>query len=527
MAMSMRKAGPAAASGPRSRPQLAILENLLAGSARQEGVPRRPALSCARSIQWCALGSFGVALITWMGFLLQFNFAAASLCYLLLIVLQSLSGDFLACCFVSLVALGSLDYFFTSPVLSFRVGHPINILALFCFLATALVITRLVSKVKDRAELSYAQHQKTQQLYEVAQHLLAADPREASGAFLEPFRGAFGVRAACLFDAESSELHVAGNSQFDLQQRTRDAFIRGQNNDDRRHNVFVRCIRVAGRTTGAVGFEGLEDASLTAGPLTALAAALLERTHAVRNASQAAAAAQTEAYRSVILDALAHEFKTPLSTILAAAGALREAASLGPEHLEMAETVEAEAARLGRLTTRLIRTARLEQEEIRPWMELTHFTSVVADAVSQYSRLSGDRRINVLERCLSTDVLADPELLRLAISQLLDNACKYSVAGSPVDLIIAEEDGHISLRVLSTGTPILSSERAHIFNRFYRGMDARRTTAGTGLGLYVARKIAIAHGGDLELDSEPSTDESVSFRMTLPIPEKEPDEFRG
>jgi K+-sensing histidine kinase KdpD len=128
------------------------------------------------------------------------------LCYLLLIVLQSLTGDFPACCFVSLVALGSLDYFFTSPILSFRVGHPVNILALFCFLATALVITRLVSKVRDKAELSYAQHQKTQQLYEVAQHLLAADPREASGAFLEPFRGAFGVRAACLFDAESSEL---------------------------------------------------------------------------------------------------------------------------------------------------------------------------------------------------------------------------------------------------------------------------------------------------------------------------------
>jgi len=468
-----------------------------------------------------------VALITWAGFELQFNFAAASLCYLLLIVLISLTGDFPACCVISLVALGSLDYFFTSPILSFRVGRPVNILALVCFLATALVITRLVSKVRDKAELSYAQHQKTQQLYEVAQHLLAADPREASGAFLEPFRGAFGVRAACLFDAESSELHAAGHSEFDLQQRTRDAFIRGQNNDDARNGVFVRCIRLAGRTTGAVGFEGLEDAALTAGPLTALAAALLERTHAVRNANQAAAAAQTEAYRSVILDALAHEFKTPLSTILAAAGALREAASLGPEHLEMAETVEAEAARLGRLTTRLIRTARLEQEEIRPWMEPTHFGSVVADAVNQYSRMSGDRRINVLERCHTTEVLADRELLRLAISQLVDNACKYSPAGSPVDLIISTQDNRVSLKVLSSGTPILSSERAHIFNRFYRGVDARRMTAGTGLGLYVARKIAIAHGGNLELDCESSTEDSVTFRMTLPIPESEMDDIRG
>lgn len=466
-------------------------------------------------------------MITWAGFRWQFNFAAASLCFLLLIVLESLTGDFPACCVVSLLALGALDYFFTSPILSFRVAQPLSVLALFCFLVTALVITRLVLKVRDKAELSYVQHQKTQQLYEVAQHLLAADPREATGAILEPFLGAFGVRAACLFDAESSELHVAGNSQCELPQKTRDAFIRGQNNDQRQLGVFVRCIRVSGRTTGAVGFEGLEDASLTAGPLTALAAALLERTHAVRNANQAAAAAQTEAYRSVILDALAHEFKTPLSTILAAAGALREAASLGPEHLEMAETVEAEAARLGRLTTRLIRTARLEQEEIRPWMELTHFTSVVAEAVKQYSKLSSDRRINVLERCHSNDVLADPDLLRLAISQLLDNACKYSRPGSPVDLIISKQDGRISLRVMSAGTPILSSERAHIFNRFYRGVHARKMTAGTGLGLYVARKIAIAHGGNLELDSEPSGEETVTFRMTLPIPESEPDDIRA
>jgi two-component system sensor histidine kinase KdpD len=525
LAVSTQNASPAAVSARHLRSDVANREVFEARTKTDAGLRPWDEQPWWRSAQWCALGSLGVAMITLAGFRLGFNFAAASLCYLLLIVLQSLTGDFAACCFVSLVALGSLDYFFTSPILSFRVGHPVNILALCCFLVTALVITRLVSKVRDKAALSWAQHQKTQQLYEVAQHLLAADPREASGShFLEPFRGAFGVRAACLFDAGSSELHVAGDSEFDLPEKTRDAYIRGKNHDDRRLGIFVRCIQMAGRTTGAVGFEGLEDDALTAGPLTALAAALLERTHAVRNANLAAAAAQTEAYRSVILDALAHEFKTPLSTILAAAGALREAASLGPEHLEMAETVEHEAARLGRLTTRLIRTARLEQEEIRPWMELTHFASVVADAVSQYSRLSGDRKINVLERCHSADVLADPDLLRLAISQLLDNACKYSTPGSAVDLIISKQESRMSLRVLSTGTPISSSERAHIFERFYRGVDARRMTAGTGLGLFVARKIAIAHGGNLELDSAPSGDSSVAFRMTIPLPESEPPE---
>src|SRR5262249_35069304 len=123
-------------------------------------------------------------------------------------------------------------------------------------------------------------------------------------------------------------------------------------------------------TIGAIGFAGLESPELTAGPLAALAVAHLERVHSFVHASQAATTAQTESYRSAILDALAHEFKTPLSTIMTAAGALREAPSLDPQDREMAETVESEAARLGRLTSRLIRTARLEREEIRPWIDL-------------------------------------------------------------------------------------------------------------------------------------------------------------
>jgi two-component system sensor histidine kinase KdpD len=248
---------------------------------------------------------------------------------------------------------------------------------------------------------------------------------------------------------------------------------------------------------------------------------------AFRNASEASAAAQTEAYRSVILDALAHEFKTPLSTILAAAGAIREAGSLGPEHMEMADTVESEAARLGRLTTRLIRTARLEREEVKPWMELVDISTVVADTLEQYSRLTAERPITIAKECSSSEVVADPELLRLALSQLLDNACKYSPPGSPVLLKISREDNRISVRVISDGTPIANLEKARIFERFYRGTEARRMAAGTGLGLYVARKIALAHGGRLELDNEPPGGGGTTFRLSIPVLEGDRNNVRA
>jgi two-component system, OmpR family, sensor histidine kinase KdpD len=472
-----------------------------------------------RTAGWWAVGWLVMLAVMLAAFQLHFGLAAACFCALVLVVLHSLAGDFAASSALCLLAVGCLDYFFVPPILSLEIASPLNGLALLSFLLTALIVTRLVSKVRESTVSTELQHENLKRLYDLAQNLLELEPEVAVGTkFLEPFRGVFGVRSVCMFDGVTSELHETGYTDDMLRIETRDAFMRGQDRDDAGRQIAIRCIRVGGRTTGAIGFEGLQDPGLTAGPLTALAAALLERMHAFRQASSAAAAAQTEAYRSVILDALAHEFKTPLSTILAAAGALREAGSLEANHLEMAETVESEAARLGRLTSRLIRTARLEREEVKPWMELIDIGSVVTDAVDQYTRLSLSRRISMDNNCGSIEVLADPELLRLAISQLLDNACKYSPAQSPVELTIERQNGEIAVRVLSSGNGISAADKSLIFDRFYRGGDAKRVP-GTGLGLYVARKIALAHGGSLDLETTPGKSDGASFRLTIPIPE--------
>lgn len=481
-------------------------------------------LQARRFAKWGGLGSLAVCLVTAGSFQLDLGFAGASLCYLLLIVLLSLAGDFAASAAVALLSVGCLDYFFAVPIFSFRIARPVDVLALISLLLTAFVITRLVEKVRDRTAISRQHHQKTKELYELAQQLLALEPEGMSGVnFLQPFCGAFGISAVCLFDATTSELHVAGDLREELKEKTRQAYYRQWNRDEHDCKMSVRCIRVGERTRGAIAFDGLEDPALTAGPLTALGAALLVRLHAFRDASQAVAAVQTESYRSLILDALAHEFKTPLATILAAAGALREAGSLGPEHLEMAETVESEAARLGRLTTRLIRTARLEREEVRPWMEVIDVSAVIDEALEQYSRSSPRRRISVSKQDCSTEVLADPELLRFALSQLMDNACKYSPPDSPVNLSIARQNGQLEIRVLSRGAPIPAVERSRIFDRFYRGAEGRRMAHGTGLGLYVARKIALAHGGSLELDGSQTVHDGAIFRLSIPVAEGEGD----
>jgi K+-sensing histidine kinase KdpD len=111
-------------------------------------------------------------------------------------------------------------------------------------------------------------------------------------------------------------------------------------------------------------------------------------------------------------------------------------------------------------------------------------------------------------------------MLSLALSQLLDNALKYSRPGSAVVVRLRPRASSLDISVWNRGF-IASGEKYRIFDRFQRGSDGQRTTSGTGLGLYVARKIARAHGGTLEIDPDGPDSEGVTFRLSLPALEKD------
>jgi two-component system sensor histidine kinase KdpD len=440
----------------------------------------------------------------------------ASFLFLVVVLLQSLTGSFASSVLISLEAVGCLDYFFVDPRNSFTVAHGEDVIALLAFLTASLVVTRLVSRVSAEAESTRLQEHRLARLYRLAQQLLAMEPQAEIGTrFLERFRGVFRMTAVSIMDGDTAEVHVAGVSQGNLPEKTRVAYVSGKDIADPATGIMVRRLLVAGKTTGCMGFEGLEDAAVLADPLAALAAALLERTRALRTANDAAVAAQAEEYRAAILDALAHEFKTPLATILAAAGGLREAGPLQPAQVEMMETVESEAARLGSLASRLLRMARVEREEVKPRMEVVEPIPLMEKLTDQFARRSPDRRILFLKPPGPIEVQADPELLRLALSQLLENACKYSEPGSAISVQVEGREELVEIRVSNNGASIPARERHKIFDRFYRG-SAAGLTPGSGLGLYVARKIALAHGGTLDLTPQKLGDHYVSFCLTIP-----------
>src|SRR5260370_18112371 len=145
--------------------------------------------------------------------------------------------------------------------------------------------------------------------------------------------------------------------------------------------------------------------------------------------------------------------------------------------------------------------ARLDREEVKPGMGRRDMLGVGGGVILRYTRQSSDLEVGVSCQCNPPETLADRQLLDLAFTQLLDNAFKYSVPGSPVTVAVGMEAGFINLRVRNEGRSIAREEQDRIFERFYRGSALRNLVTVAALGLYVARKIAVAHGGRLTFDA--------------------------
>jgi two-component system sensor histidine kinase KdpD len=171
------------------------------------------------------------------------------------------------------------------------------------------------------------------------------------------------------------------------------------------------------------------------------------------------------------------------------------------------------------LTSSLLRVARLDSEEVRPRLENVDVSELAGRAVRRYGRIWPDRQIALHSEGDPGEARIDPELVLLAISQLVENSCRYSRTDAGIAVDVRPRGEEIAITVSNEGPPILPAEQQRIFERFYRGADARRTGGGSGLGLFVARKIARAHGGDLVLADEGPR--RVAFRLTIPQSEQE------
>jgi two-component system, OmpR family, sensor histidine kinase KdpD len=462
------------------------------------------------------LGLLGIAAVTLICFPLHVNFAIPAFLYLLTVVLLSPAGGFASSAVVSLVAVLCLDYFFTPPILHLDVASPIDGVTLAAYLLTSLIITRLATEARQQAMSAKRRERVHARLYQIIWRLFSIEPQAVSGTgTVQIYRELLDFEGLCLFDANTGKTETAGKASPSLAENTQNAYQAGRDYIDEPSRIWIRCLQVAGKRIGAIGFQGLSETELMAAPLSMLAGAALERAESFQIASTAAATSQVETLRSAIVDAFAHEFKTPLSAILTAAGGIRETRELTAQQFEMVELIEVETVRLSKLATRLLVTARLDRDEVQPRLELTNLTDLIARMVTRWP--ADGTRVCLELGTEEVEVASDQELLTLALTQLLDNAFKYAPHGQPIRVSLESHADTAVVRVSNRGSFVPMAERERIFERFHRGAATCQLASGAGLGLYVARKIAVAHGGSLDLEDYAPGESETAFCLKMPI----------
>jgi signal transduction histidine kinase len=223
------------------------------------------------------------------------------------------------------------------------------------------------------------------------------------------------------------------------------------------------------------------------------------------------------ALRADFVSLVSHELRTPMAAVIGAARTLQQRwRELSPEHREsFLELIAGETNRLADLIGDVLDTSRIEAGTFSFRFRDVDVSQLVHDAVATAQLGQDEVRLRANVQSPLPEIRGDGERLRQVLTNLIDNAIKYSPAGGAVEVRAYPENGRVLVAVRDDGPGIAKEDQKLIFEKFGRVTGAGATRPGTGLGLFIARSIAEAHGGLLEVQSAP--EQGATFTLELPL----------
>jgi two-component system sensor histidine kinase KdpD len=427
----------------------------------------------------------------------------------------------------SVAATGAYNFYFLPPIGTFTIGDPQNWLGIFVFLTVAVVGSRLSERAREEAEDARRRQRELEVLYGLSRQLLQAENvagllNAISPAIMLVTR----ADAIVLYLLDGDRRYMAGDGaeiQMDdiglrqLAQTLPSAEMVG---------LQARIpLRVGVRPRGLLLIYGLSGgvrvSTETLEAIGGLISVSIDRAQALEDVTRGEAAKESERLRSLMIDSITHELRTPLTAIKAAASTLLLPKGMGhtldgEEQRELLTVIDEESDRLNQLVTEAVEMAQLDTREVHMTFAPTAVGAVVERALANCSSLLDSREVKVRLPTLPL-VKADEEFITKVLTNLIENAAKYSPAGSPISISAERKDGMVSVNVADRGIGIDLSEQSLIFERFYRASVPSQQTWGTGMGLAISRAIIDAHHGTLSVTSQ--LGEGSVFSFTLPVAE--------
>jgi len=434
----------------------------------------------------------------------------------------------------AVLSVAAFDFCFVPPRWTFAVHDTEYVLTFLVMLLTGFVISTLTTRVQFQAESARRRERRTAALYAISRELAATPSREQIARIAQRHvTAASDARAMVLLPNQEGQL---------LSSPTADGFTLNAHEEAVAKWVLEHG-QAAGRGTATLpGSQGLyvplSTSRGTVGVLgvipsgsaqtadieqlhlldafAGLIALALERANLEAEADQIRLDIETERLRSSLLSAVSHDLRTPLSVITGASSTLLEGGQTLDLNVrqELTASILGESERLNRLVANLLDMTRLQAGALEIRKQWQPIEEVIGASLGRLTRQLQGRTVTTHIAADLPFVPLDDLLVQQVLVNLLENAARYTPAGTPIEISARQEGNAIVVEAADRGPGLPPGDSNRLFEKFYRVGDSK-THAGAGLGLAICRGIVQLHGGKIQ--AEDRSDGGAIFRFTLPL----------
>jgi two-component system, OmpR family, sensor histidine kinase KdpD len=439
----------------------------------------------------------------------------------------------------SLASVLAFDFFFIEPQLSFTVNDTQYLLTFAGLLLVGVVISNAAALLRDQVEALQLRNRQNQAMNRLSRDLAAAFGQEqVMEAVIRNVSELFGHQVIVLLPEGHSLVNKASTPGFEIGANEMAvaewAFKNGEDAGWGTDTLPAASIRYLPLKTvrGTVGVLGImpDDPQNSFSPeqrmilegFANLSALAIERALLAGQAARNELLRNKERLQEALLNSISHELRTPLASITGVLTSLTESEETNKKssrldattRLELLASATEQARQLNRLVENLLNMTRLEAGAVPLNLEAGDIQDLIGTVVDQLSKRLEGHPLQITIPDGFPLVTMDVSLAAQAVSNLLDNACKYSPTGSPIEISVGRQDDQAIVSVKDQGVGIPPEDLERVFDKFYRVPNSKQTV-GTGLGLSISKGFVEALGGKIWAVNNP--DRGVTVTFTLPI----------
>jgi len=435
----------------------------------------------------------------------------------------------------SVVGVGLFDFVCVPPYYTFAVSDTQYLLTFAVMLLVALTITQLTAGIRYQARVASHRERRAAALYALSRELsgaLTAD--QVAEIAMQHVEGVFEASAALLLPSRDEQLHVARVGERDTRiepdlsvaQWVHDHWQPAGLGTDTLTGTKIHYVplRAPVRNRGVLALQPRNERLIFVPEqqrlletFAAQIALALERVHFVEVAQEAELGMASEQLRNSLLASISHDLRTPLAVLAGAASSLveQETKLSNEVRRDLAQTIYEQAMHMSDLTANVLDMARLETGAAQLNRQWHPFEEVVGAVLERMRARLKDRRVDIDLSNSPPLVWLDSVLIGQVLTNLLDNAVKYTPPGSPIEIRAAADGGGVMVSVSDHGPGLADGDEERVFDKFYRAQP-ESATGGAGLGLAICRAIVEAHRGRMRAENR--AEGGVRFTFTLPQP---------